>query len=75
MVLVRVVGVLFGYQDDNNYYRLGLSKREGYRRLEKKVNGVFTPLAESTQSFTVGQWMGVRIVWENGVIVVFIDGE
>jgi lysophospholipase L1-like esterase len=72
---IGVVGVLFGYQDNNNYYRLALSKREGYRRLEKKVNGLFTPLAQNTQSFTVGQSTGLRIVMENGAIIVFMDGE
>ena len=72
---IGVVGVLFGYQNNNNYYRLALSKRAGYRRLEKKVNGVFTPLAESTQSFTVGQWISLRVVMGNGVIVIFMDGK
>ncbi len=72
---IGVVGVLFGYQDDNNYYSFSMTQRGGYRRLAKKVNGVFTQLAASTQSFTVGQWMNLRIVMENDLIVVFIDGR
>jgi lysophospholipase L1-like esterase len=72
---IGVIGVMFGYQDDNNYYRFSMSKREGYRRLEKKVNGVFSPLAESTQSYVTNQWVNLRIVFQNGRIIVFMDGE
>ena len=72
---IGVIGVMFGYQDDNNYYRFSLSKREGYRKLEKKVAGVFSELATSPQSYTTGAWMTLRIVHQNGVIIVFLDGQ
>jgi LmbE family N-acetylglucosaminyl deacetylase/lysophospholipase L1-like esterase len=72
---IGVIGVMFGYQDDNNYYRFYMSKREGYRRLEKKVNGVFTPLASSTQSYVKNQWAGLRILFQHGQIIVFLDGD
>ncbi len=72
---VGVIGIMFGYQDDNNYYRFSMSKREGYRRLEKKVNGIFTPLVNSTQSYVKNQWIGLRLVFQNGRIIVFVNGE
>jgi len=72
---IGVVGVMFGYQNDNNYYRFSLSKREGYRKLEIKVGGVFSELTTSPQSYTPGEWMTLRIVHQNGVIVVFLNGQ
>ena len=72
---IGVLGVLFGYQDNSNYYRFSLSKREGYRKLEKRVGGAFSELASSPQSYTTNQWMSLRIVKQNGVIIVFLDGE
>lgn len=70
-----VVGVMFGYQDDNNYYRLSLATHKGYRKLEKRVNGVFTQLAGSSAAFEPNEWNNVRIVFMNGMINVYIDGE
>ncbi len=72
---IGVLGVMFGYQDNNNYYRFSLSKRDGHRTLEKRVAGGFSELANSQQSYTTGQWLTVRIVMVNGVIIVFVDGD
>ena len=69
------IGVMFGYQDADNFYRLSISGRKGYRKLEKKVNGVFSELASSTQSYSVGEWSNVRIVKRNGIIVVYVNGQ
>ncbi len=67
------IGIIFGYQDNDNYYRLSLSVRKGYRKLEKKVNGVFSELASGTQSFVVGEWSRVRVVKRSGLIVVYVN--
>jgi len=69
------IGLMFGHQDNNNYYRLDLSQRSGHRKLMKRVGGVFTELATSPQSYTPGEWTNVRIVRQNGVIIVFVNGE
>lgn len=78
------MGVLFAYQNDNNYYRLDLSQREGHRKLWKKQAGVFTELNTSPQSYTPGDWpssyssqawVNLRVVHLNGVIIVYLDGE
>ncbi|MDT8388512.1 MAG: putative Ig domain-containing protein, partial [Thiogranum sp.] len=77
-----VMGVLFAYQDDDNYYRF--ETRNGYRKLRKRVNGVFTELATSPQSYALGDrpadysqsaWVNLRVVLRNGVIIVYMDGE
>ncbi len=73
-----VVGVMFAIQEADNdfYYRFSMSKREGYRKLEQKVGGnTFNELTTSPQSYTPDEWMTLRIVHQNGAIVVFLDGE
>ena len=69
-----MVGIMFNYSDTNNYYRYQISQRDGHRKIMKKSNGVFTQLAQSTQSFTLGEWVNIRIVRQNGAIIVFQDG-
>ena len=68
------IGIMFAYQDSDNFYRLTLSSRKGQRKLEKKVNGVFSELASSTQSYVVGEWSNVRLVKRNGLIMVYVNG-
>ena len=78
------MGVLFGYIDSDNYYRFDLNKMKGHRKLLKKEAGVFTELGTSPQSYTPGDWptsyspdawVNLRVVHENGVIVVYVNGE
>lgn len=69
------LGVLFGYQDANNYYRFEFNGLKGHRKLWRKQGGAFTELNTSPQSFVRGQWMVLRIVHRNGVILVFVDGQ
>jgi VCBS repeat-containing protein len=69
------IGVLFDYQDDDNYYRLDISGLEGHRKLWKKQAGVFTELNTSPQNYTLGTWFNLRVVQKNGVILVYMDGE
>ncbi|MDT8388833.1 MAG: GDSL-type esterase/lipase family protein, partial [Thiogranum sp.] len=81
-----VMGVLFGYQDDQNYYRFDTNQRNGYRKLWKKSGDAFTELATSPQSYAPGAranpgdysqlaWVNLRVVLRNGVIVVYMNGE
>ncbi len=72
---IGVVGVMFGYQDDGNYYRFAMSNQEGYQKLEKRSGGTFSELATNPQSYTSGQWMDIRIILQNGVIIAFVDGR
>lgn len=70
-----VTGIIFAMQDNDNYYRFTMSRHSSYHRLEKKVGGVFTELASSSASVLVGEWMNVRIVAQNGVIVIQVNGQ
>ncbi len=68
------IGVLFAHRDPgstNDYYRLDISQAEGHIKLSKKVGGVYSELNTSPQSFTPDAWFNVRIVRQNGVIVVY----
>lgn len=69
------IGVMFGFVDNDNYYRLDVSGLEGYRKLWKRQAGIFTELNTSPQNYTLGKWFNLRIVHQNGVIVVYMDGE
>jgi lysophospholipase L1-like esterase len=69
------MGVEFGYQDSDNYYRLEISGIRGHRKLWRNQAGTFTELNTSPQSYVRGQWLDLRIIHQNGVIIVFADGK
>ncbi|MBL4851937.1 MAG: hypothetical protein JKY90_06615, partial [Gammaproteobacteria bacterium] len=69
------IGVIFGYQDDDNYYRFELDGMKGHRKLWRKQGGLYTELSTSPQSYVRGQSLDLRIVYQNGVIVVFAGGQ
>ncbi len=69
------VGVMFRYQDDNNYYRLSFSARESYTRLEKKVAGVFTTLAVDARGYIEQQMFNVQINLDGNLIQIKVDGD
>ena len=69
------IGVMFGFVDNDNYYRVDISGMEGHRKILKREEGVFTELNTSPQSYTLGKWFNLRIVHQNGVILVYLDGE
>jgi hypothetical protein len=68
------IGVMFRYQNGNNYYRFSWDKQRGYRRLVKKQGGVFSLLAQDSVPYTVGQTYQVRIVAQGPLLTVSIDG-
>ena len=49
------IGVMFRYQDANNYYRFSMDNSRAYRRLVKKEAGVFTVLWEDGVAYTRNQ--------------------
>jgi len=55
------VGLMFRYEDDGNYYRFFIDNQRVVRRLEKRVGGVFTVLAEDFVSYEIGRWYDVRV--------------
>ena|GEM_PF-5241787 len=69
------IGVMFRYQDNNNYYRFSWDRQRIYRRLVKKTDGVFTLLAEDHVPYVTGQTYQVEIVACGPAMQVFVDGQ
>ncbi len=68
------VFVLFRYRDDNNFYRFVMNEAEGFRRVEKKVNGTYTTLAEAPQGYD-GDWLNLQIDVRGASIAVYYEYE
>lgn len=45
------IGVMFRYQDDDNYYRFSMDRERAYRRLVKKIKGSFFLLWEDATAY------------------------
>jgi Domain of Unknown Function (DUF1080) len=69
------LGVMFRYQDTENYYRLSLHGQASYRRLEKRVGGVFKTLAEDMVAYKVGQTYALQVVAQGSSLKILIDGK
>ena len=69
------LGILFRYQDENNYYRLLVSRMQGIRRLEKKTNGQFEILSFDGRGFTVGQEFEIILLVSGSKIFIYMNGQ
>ncbi|MBT8439452.1 MAG: DUF1080 domain-containing protein, partial [Gammaproteobacteria bacterium] len=67
------IGVMFRYQDDGNYYRFFMDSQRSVRRLEKRVGGNFTVLAEDYIAYESGRWYDLRVEVSGSDIRVFVD--
>jgi hypothetical protein len=70
----HALGVMFRYQDGNNYYRFSWDKERAYRRLVKRQGGAFTLLAEDAVPYVSGRVYQVAIVADGTTLEVWIDG-
>ncbi len=69
------IGVMFRYQDDDNYYRLSVNGKYGFTRLERKVDGVFEPLAVDGRGNIHGQPIRFTIEVNGNRIQTWINGD
>ena len=73
------MGVVFRYQDDNNFLFFLMDNRRDFRMLGKKVGGTFqawdTPAVDATRSFAADQAVQVRVTMDGDSGQVFLDGE
>jgi len=69
------IGVLFRYQDDDNYYRFSMSQQFPYRRLVLKHEGVFTVLHEDEEAYVVGRPYHIDVTAKGSALTVQIDGQ
>jgi hypothetical protein len=70
-----MVGLLFRYQDQNNYYRVSFSRKQGFSRLEKRTNGVFETLSHDGRGFEMNEPIILTICVEGPVILVYYGNE
>jgi lysophospholipase L1-like esterase len=69
------IGVMFRYQNNDNYYRLSVNSRYGFTRLEKKVSGSFTPLAVNSRGYDSGQILNLVIEVNGNLILVWMNND
>jgi lysophospholipase L1-like esterase len=71
--LAEDIGVMFRYRDPENFYRLSVNSRNGFTRLEKRVNGVFSALATDARGYVRGETLDIEVevrgphilIWRN----------
>ena len=68
------VGIMFRYQNPNNYYRVSMSARYGFTRFEKRQGGVFIPLAVNAIGYIEEETINMTVGIQGSSIVVWIDG-
>ncbi|MGE3480676.1 MAG: putative Ig domain-containing protein [Gammaproteobacteria bacterium] len=69
------IGIMFRYQNNNNYYRLTMNSRYGFTRLEKRVSGVFAPLAVNARGYNAGQLLHFTVEVNGNLVQVWINDE
>ncbi len=69
------VGVLFRYQDEDNYYRFSWFAEGKSLRLEKRVDGVFHVLAQDAAVYTANRSYALQISASGSALKVMVDGK
>jgi hypothetical protein len=70
-----LLGVMFRYQDNANYYRFSWKTDNARRQLEKIRDGVVTVLAQDAVPYVSGRTYGLKITAKGSAIQVHIDGQ
>lgn len=72
------IGVVLRYQDVDNFYFFLMDARRNYRRLGKKVGGVFqeleTPAVDTTKGYNLNQDYELTIATVGDAFKVYLDG-
>jgi 3-keto-disaccharide hydrolase/Fibronectin type III domain len=69
------LGVIFRFQDINNYYRISWNQSSPGRRLIKRENGLYTTLAEDKVPYVTNQTYNFEIIAQGNALKVNIDGK
>jgi len=69
------IGVMFGYQDTDNYYRFSMDRGQKYRRVTKMKSGKAQSIAEDEWIYKENRTYIVAIETIKDSIRVFMDGE
>jgi hypothetical protein len=73
------IGLVYRFQDADNFHFALLDSRTGFRQLAKKVGGAFAALSDGglddTVGFTTNVVMRVRLVAQGDAFRLVVDGE
>jgi hypothetical protein len=69
-----IIGVMFRYVDNDNYYRFSWNNRTKSQQLEKRENGVFKVLAQRDAPYTSGRNYALTINANGSQLKVAVDG-
>jgi hypothetical protein len=74
-----VIGLVFRYQDPDNFYFFAMDGTNGVRRIGKKTGGVFSELptaaVDNTAGYTTGTTYHVRVRASGTSLQAFVDGQ
>lgn len=68
------IGLMFRVRDDNNYYRFSMDRERSFRRLVKKVNGVYTTLWQDATQYVPNQDYQLQVEVQGTNITISLDG-
>ena len=69
------IGVMFRYQNPQNYYKVDLDSQRNFRKLFRQVNGVETTLATQAAGYVTGTNMALRVDASGANLTVTLDGQ
>jgi hypothetical protein len=73
------MGLVFRWQDADNFYFFLMDSRRNYRRLGKKVGGVFqemaTPAVDTGAGFVVGRAYQMKVRAQGQSLQAYLDGD
>lgn len=67
-------GLMFRVRDDNNYYRFSMDRAGSFRRLVKRVNGVFTTIWQDSTQYVQNRPYQLEVTAQGTTITVSLDG-
>ena len=68
------IGLMFRYQDNENYYRFSWDSQRNYRRLIKKVNGDVSLLDEDAVQYVTGQNYQIEVIAQGSTLELSVNG-
>lgn len=69
------VGVVFRYQDPDNYYLWSTHAQRPFRALAVKQDARYEILAEEGEGYQRGKWFQVKFVFSGSRVTGFVNGE
>lgn len=69
------IGLMFRYQDENNYLRFSINREYRYARVVRMANGQASVIAERDHGYTVDQWYEVTVFSVGARCQIFLGSQ